>query len=56
VAIRVNNLGMVLKDPGELQKARKCSERAIKILQARLGEDHHNTRIVQNNLKSLDQD
>jgi tetratricopeptide (TPR) repeat protein len=55
VAIRVNNLGLVLQDLGELQEARKCFERALKILQAKLGEDHPNTKIVANNLKSLDQ-
>jgi len=31
VAIYVNNLGTVLKDLGDLQEARKCYERVLKI-------------------------
>ncbi len=55
VAIRVNNLGLVLHDKGELQKARKCFERAQNIFRDRLGEDHPSTRIVAGNLNSVKQ-
>jgi hypothetical protein len=53
VAIDVNNLGGVLRDLGELAQARKCFERALKILRDRLGENHPTTMTVRNNLESL---
>ena len=53
VAIRVSNLGSVLKALGELSEARQCYERALRIFTAFLGDDHPNTVTVRNNLKSL---
>jgi len=40
VAIRVNNLGMVLQDMGELKEARKYFERALKTDEQVYGPDH----------------
>jgi len=53
VARDVNNLGSVLQDLGDLQEARKCYERALKIFRENLGEDHPNTKVVANNLNSI---
>lgn len=40
---------------GDLQQARDCFERALKILRKRLGEDHSKTRILADNLNSFSQ-
>jgi tetratricopeptide (TPR) repeat protein len=53
VATDVNNLDLVLKDLDDLQEAKECFERALKICRARLGEDHPHTKLVLENLKSL---
>jgi hypothetical protein len=53
VAIDVNNLGMVLKELGDLPGARANYERALKIFKKFLGDDHPNTRLVQRNLDAL---
>jgi tetratricopeptide (TPR) repeat protein len=53
VARDVNNLGLVLKDLGDLEGAKRCFERALKIFEKRLGKDHPNAVLVRNNLKSL---
>jgi hypothetical protein len=53
VAIRVNNLGSVLKVLGDLKGAKKCCERALKIFREFLGDDHPNTVMVRENLESL---
>jgi hypothetical protein len=53
VAIGVNNLGLVLRDLGELSEARQCFDRALRIFTTFLGDDHPNTVTVRNNLKSL---
>jgi tetratricopeptide (TPR) repeat protein len=55
VAIEVNNLGGVLQHLGDLQEARKCFERALKIFREKLGEGHPNTKLVANNLNSVSQ-
>ena len=54
VAIRVNNLGLVLQDLGDLAGARAAFERALAIFERVLGPDHPSTRIARGNLKSLD--
>jgi tetratricopeptide (TPR) repeat protein len=54
VAIDVNNLGGVLKNLGDLEGARSHLERALAILRQFLGEDHPHTRLVRENLESLD--
>ena len=54
VAIYANNLGGVLKDLGDLQGAKSCYQRALKILQKNLGDDHPKAKIVQNNLDLLE--
>ena len=53
VAIRVNNLGSVMRDLVDLEGAKKCFERALAIFEKRLGKDHPKTVLVRNNLKSL---
>ena len=53
MAIGVNNIGGVLIELGELEEARKCYERALKIFRDKLGPDHPNTRIIADNLNSL---
>lgn len=55
VALDISNLGMILKELGELPEARKLFERAFKIFRTNFSENHPNTKIVAENLKSLDQ-
>ena len=53
VATDVNNLGEVLQARGDLQEARKCLERALKIFREKLSEDHPNTKVGATNLNSV---
>lgn len=53
VAIRVNNLGLVLRALGDLQGAKEHFARALSIFQKSLGEDHQLTATVRNNLELL---
>ncbi len=53
VAIRLNNLGLLLKHLGDLEGARAHYERALAICLRFFGEDHPNTQIVKRNLASL---
>jgi len=53
VAIRVNNLGNVLQDLGDMEGAKKMYGRALSILTKYLDEDHPDTVTVQNNLDLL---
>ena len=48
-----NNLGLVLKDQGDLEGAKSCFERALKIFEKRLGKDHPYAVLVRKNLKPL---
>ena len=54
VAIRLNNLGLVLRDLGEIDAARAHMSRALEIYRKVLGEDHPSTKTVRKNLASLD--
>jgi len=45
-----NNLGSVLRDLGEMEKARECFERALKIDEKIFGPDHPRVAIRANNL------
>ncbi|MGH9360276.1 MAG: tetratricopeptide repeat protein [Thermoanaerobaculia bacterium] len=56
VATAVNNLGNVLQDLGDLQGARAAAERALGIVEATLGPDHPNTRLVRENLAALERE
>jgi len=53
VATDVNNLGLVLKDLGDLAGAREALERALAIFEKALGPDHPSTVTVRDNLDSL---
>ena len=53
VAIRLNNLGSVLKALGELAQARSYYEGALEVFRERLGDDHPNTQTVRGNLDVL---
>jgi len=53
VATKVNNLGSVLKDLGDLAGARQCCERALKIDEAAYGADHPSVARDVNNLGSV---
>jgi hypothetical protein len=53
VAIRVNNLGSVLQDSGELAAARAAYERAVQIFQTFLGVEHSSTQTAQANLDAV---
>ena len=53
VAIYVNNLGLVLKDLGDLAGARECYERALRIQETAFGPDHPTVAIDVNNLGSV---
>ena len=48
-----NNLGLVLKDLGETEKAKSCFERALKIDEKVFGLDHPSVATVVNNLGSV---
>jgi tetratricopeptide (TPR) repeat protein len=56
VAIRVNNLGGVLQDLGDLPGAKAAFERALKIDEKVFGPDHPKVAIRVNNLGSVLQD
>jgi Tfp pilus assembly protein PilF len=56
VAIDVNNLGLVLRDLGDLNGAKTNYERALKIDEATYGKDHPTVAIDVNNLGSVLQD
>ena len=53
VATDVNNLGEVLQARSDLQEARKCLERALKIFREKFSEDHPNTKVGATNLNSV---
>ncbi len=53
VAIRLNNLGVVLRDLGELAAARTAYERAVQIFQTFLGVEHPSTKTAQANLDAV---
>jgi len=53
VAIRVNNLGGVLKALGDLAGAKAAYERALRIFRQFLPPGHPNIEIVRGNLESL---
>ena len=54
VATALNNLGLVLRDLGELAEARAAFERALAILEnSQLPPDHPNIQTVRGNLESL---
>ncbi len=53
VGIRVNNLGLVLKDLGDLASAKASYERALKINEAAYGPDHPDVAFQLSNLGSL---
>jgi len=53
VAIRVNNLGSVLRALGDLEGARAHFERALRIDEAAYGPDHPNVAIRVNNLGNV---
>ncbi len=52
-ALSLNNLGTLLQAMGELAGARPYYERALAILEAKLGPDHPHTKIARGNLQSL---
>jgi hypothetical protein len=54
VAIRLNNLGRLLQDLGEIDAARAHMCRALEINRTVLGEDHPSTKRVRENLAALD--
>jgi hypothetical protein len=51
VAVIVNNLGAILKDVGDLAGAKEHYGRVLN--RNRRGEEHPNTKLVQENLESL---
>jgi len=53
VGIRVNNLGGVLHDLGDLPGARRAFGRALGIFKRFLGDEHPNTKRVRDNLKAV---
>jgi hypothetical protein len=50
----LNNLALLLAATGDVPAARNYLQRAVAILEARLGPNHPNTRTVRANLQSLD--
>jgi len=56
VAIRVNNLGELLWDLGDLVGARQCFERALRIHEAAFGSDHPDVATIVSNLGLVLQD
>jgi len=53
VGIRLNNLGGVLRDLGDLPGAREQYERALAIGEAALGPDNPTVRTLRRNLDSV---
>jgi hypothetical protein len=53
VAICANNLGLVLKDLGDLESAKAHLECAFGIFREFLGDEHPTTKIVRRNLETL---
>ncbi|PKB85619.1 MAG: hypothetical protein DSY78_03815 [Chloroflexi bacterium] len=53
IAIRLNNLGRLLGELGDLKGARDYLERAVDIASKSLGEEHPNTVLIRRNLESL---
>ena len=49
----LNNLGTLLEAQGDLTGARLYYERALAILEERLGSQHQNTQIARGNLQRL---
>ncbi len=54
VATDVNNLGKVLQDLGDLEGARAHFARSLRIMQKTYSDDHLHTKLVRENLESLD--
>ncbi len=54
VAIRRNNLGLLLMDLGSLQEARDQLDRAVQIASKALGADHRRVRKLRNNLEVIE--
>ena len=50
VARDVNNLGLVLRQEGDLAQAKAAFQRALAIFERAYGPDHANTRIARENL------
>jgi hypothetical protein len=50
VAIRRNNLGLLLKDLGKLSEAREQLQKAVAIARKVLGPDHRRVKKLENNL------
>ena len=53
MAIRVNNLGSVLQDLGNLAGAQAAYQRALAIFEKSLPPNHPNVKVVRGNLESL---
>jgi hypothetical protein len=53
IAIRCANLGLVLRDLGDLVGARTQLERALRISEQALGPDHAQTRTIRERLDVL---
>lgn len=53
VATRLNNLGRVLQDLGDMAGARSCYDRALAIDEKAYGPDHRNVAVRLNNLGTL---
>jgi Tfp pilus assembly protein PilF len=54
VAIRLNNLGMVLQSQGDLAGAKALFERSLRIFREFLGDNHPSTKTVQKHLKIVE--
>ena len=54
VAIRVNNLGGVLRAQGDYAGAKAAYERALAIFEKHLPEDHPDIQIMRRNLEQLE--
>ena len=55
MATQLNNLGSVLEAQGDLAGAKALFERSLQIFREFLGDEHPNTRLVQNNLRMLEE-
>jgi tetratricopeptide (TPR) repeat protein len=54
VAIRLNNLGNVLREQGDLDSTKALFERSLRIVREYLGDDHPHTKLVQGHLQILE--
>jgi hypothetical protein len=55
-AIQLNNLGVVLREQGDLSEAQSLEELALGVFREFLGDDRSTTRIVEGKLRRVEEE